>query len=867
MLSERIQALRCFLRQKTKSLSSLSAAIVFLVGISLYMVFMQYHTYAHTSECHAGGAGPTQLVNLASRDEILQQMTCPPAEPCPAPPAAPEQLSFDGQQPQPLDLNFEWTFFITPQDFIDEADFRQRRAIKSWQLLTPKPTVVLLGSGIGYDQVAKDLGVIVKPTLDLNFAMLPLAGSLVYEASIWPTNISCILNSDIVLTQSFANTIAKMNTHPKLKDAWFLSGARLDLTTVPDEFDFFSDSFDDAKFTEYVKQNGVLHTAGGLDYFVWNKGPRITAGPMPPFIRGKSKFDNWIVHEAIASGLRQVVDGSQFAVAAHIAHAYVKPNNEGIVDTPMKGTFWQKDKKSNWMIFHNSELALNFGSYTHQSGTTMHIPWKLSYCEEPLSHNMCLIRRVRPAICPCEHSSYAMHTQSDPEIYRGANLRLQNKKVLSCGAIVYENRSDYQISALVTNTTSYGLPFILEDLLPVVARNNTVLLTGGSFGYRDMLMNFVCNLRRLGIYDHLLIAAFDEEMYRFGFRMGLPIFFNQQAPAAGLHDFDYGSQSFRRLTKLKSQMVLRILKYGFNVIWTDSDIIWYQNPIPLLHAMPSDLVVQSNAPWPQELADNGSLRINSGFYRVRSTPLTIDAFTNIVISANRSRLSEQPNFYMVLCGGKEGRTIQGTDACIYTTNSTEVAEAAGTSELYVQYLDRQKYPNGAVGDMWVAPGFENMSKTNPDIVILHNNWIRGLDGKQGRLFKNGLWWYNNQEMICNYHDTPTPYIPDESNDDGDSEKLKAPTVAKVAKKAAVTRKTVAAGAGGKSVLTEKARLKAASQSGRGRRDTGDSVGSIQSAHTGRSKVSSGGAVDGIGGQAGPDSNIVLQISKTKQRAN
>jgi len=596
------------------------------------------------------------------------------------------------------------------------------------------------------------MGLSIGP-LDMNFVGMPLSGSLVHEASIWPTSISCILNSDIVLTQSFANAVAKINSNPKLSKAWFFSGARYDITTLPDEFDFFG-NFDDAKFTDYVKNNGVLHTAGGLDYFVLNKGPRIFNGPMPPFIRGKSKFDNWIVHEAVAAGLREVIDGSQFAVAAHIAHSYVKPNNEGSVFTPMKGTFWQKDKKSNWMIYHNSHLALNYGSYTHQAGTTIHIPWKLGHCEEPSLHHMCLTKRVRLNVCPCDHSHYALKTQTDPEIYRGANIRLQTKKVLACGAIVVENKTDYAISAYATGNQSYGLPFTLEDLLPVVARNNTVLLTGGSFGYRDMMMNFVCNLRRLGIYDHLIIAAFDEQMYEFGFRMGLPIFFNQQAPTAGLADFEYGSQSFRRLTKLKSQMVLRILKLGYNVIWTDSDIVWYQNPIPLLHAMESDLVVQSNAPYPQELADNGPLRINSGFYRARSTPLTIDAFANIVASAQASRLSEQPSFYMVLCGGKEGRTIKGDNGCIYTSNLTDAELQGHGRELYVEYLDRQKYPNGAVSDFWQSPG--TIPSTHPEMVILHNNWIRGLDGKTLRLTNNSLWWYNSEEELCNYHDTPTP---------------------------------------------------------------------------------------------------------------
>lgn len=57
---------------------------------------------------------------------------------------------------------------------------------------------------------------------------------------------------------------------------------------------------------------GRLHTAGGVDYFVWNNklnAPRVSLirGSMPPFIRGKSKFDNWIVHEVIQAGFRQTV--------------------------------------------------------------------------------------------------------------------------------------------------------------------------------------------------------------------------------------------------------------------------------------------------------------------------------------------------------------------------------------------------------------------------------------------------------------------------------------------------------------------------------------------------------------------------------
>lgn len=61
----------------------------------------------------------------------------------------------------------------------------------------------------------------------------------------------------------------------------------------------------------------------------------------------------------------------------------------------------------------------------------------------------------------------------------------------------------------------------------------------------------------------------------------------------------------------------------------DTDIVWFQNPLPLMAAMESDFVVQSNAPRPEEEAANGPLRINSGFYRVRATPIGIAAMQQV----------------------------------------------------------------------------------------------------------------------------------------------------------------------------------------------------------------------------------------------
>ena len=43
---------------------------------------------------------------------------------------------------------------------------------------------------------------------------------------------------------------------------------------------------------------------------------------MPPFIRGKSKFDNWLVHEVIQAGYRETVDATEAATVVHVKHGY-----------------------------------------------------------------------------------------------------------------------------------------------------------------------------------------------------------------------------------------------------------------------------------------------------------------------------------------------------------------------------------------------------------------------------------------------------------------------------------------------------------------------------------------------------------------
>lgn len=134
-------------------------------------------------------------------------------------------------------------------------------------------------------------------------------------------------------------------------------------------------------------------------------------------------------------------------------------------------------KTSDWQIFHNNHLSVVYGTYRNQDGTTLHAPWKLAACLEP--SDICLLKRLRPGACPCEHNAFALRTQNDPEVLE-IYENDRKKQLLKCGSVSPDNPDTFTISAVVKENgpAVYGLPFLLKDLLPMVARNNHVILTG-----------------------------------------------------------------------------------------------------------------------------------------------------------------------------------------------------------------------------------------------------------------------------------------------------------------------------------------------------------------------------------------------------
>lgn len=420
---------------------------------------------------------------------------------------------------------FNWSIYVVPEvprGFRGSARPTMRRAIASWKRLVPAPRIVLVGSGWGFDAMALEEGIELQRGVDLNLMQMPLANSVVKLATSGSnSDVTMLLQDPLVLTHSIVASIIKANSQFSI--GWLMCGGRSDLTysgNLPATLEPANAFFAERSFSQFVRESGGLHSSGdtgGADYLLWSNPPQpdgsvlpVLPGVIPAFILGRGKFENWLIHEVITAGKRDVIDATEAVVAVRIVDPFddTEFHKGGSLQTTEivenEELLGMVATTSDWQLFHNIHLALHSGTYAHQNGTSLHAPWKLTTCVEQRAVSVCLMRRKRPNTCPCEYSPFKEDTQSDTTIVETKRINKKGRivgrtKLIKCGSVVSMKTNHFQVPAIAKPESPVGLPFTLDQVLRTSAQDNHVIVTGVSYNYRDMLMNFVCNLRRLGM--------------------------------------------------------------------------------------------------------------------------------------------------------------------------------------------------------------------------------------------------------------------------------------------------------------------------------------------------------------------------------
>lgn len=105
--------------------------------------------------------------------------------------------------------------------------------------------------------------------------------------------------------------------------------------------------------------------------------------------------------------------------------------------------------------------------------------------------------------------------------------------------------------------------------------NPTLLVSFTNFGYLDMAHNFIEALHRLGIYN-VVMFALDLASYERLKALNIYTWLlcSKQNTVYTEESSSFGSPEFNSICNVKPWIVSECLKGGFDVVWTDTDVVW-----------------------------------------------------------------------------------------------------------------------------------------------------------------------------------------------------------------------------------------------------------------------------------------------------
>jgi hypothetical protein len=243
------------------------------------------------------------------------------------------------------------TILSSPKAFRGHVGVIQRNAVHSWARLKPRPEIILLGKEEGTAEVARESGVTHIPEILTNEHGTPLlSDALARVTAIARTPLLCLVNSDIILLQEFADAVGVVATRfPE-----FLAVAQRMNVELSEELDFSTNG--DQRVRTEVLPRGVPGNHTSIDVFVFPAG---MYKEVPQLILGRAWFDQWLIKEARKREIA-VVDVTRCARAIHQNHDYAH------IADGQRGAYWGEEALHNLSIYGGKPHQYTLWSVTHE---------------------------------------------------------------------------------------------------------------------------------------------------------------------------------------------------------------------------------------------------------------------------------------------------------------------------------------------------------------------------------------------------------------------------------------------------------------------------------------------------------------------
>ena len=273
------------------------------------------------------------------------------------------------------------------------------------------------------------------------------------------------------------------------------------------------------------------------------------------------------------------------------------------------------------------------------------------------------------------------------------------------------------------------LPSLLEQVRPLAASaseaHGVVVILVCNWGQSELLANFACSSST----DRASILVFctDTDTYELATKLGLRAIHVQDAfgdmPTEAARS--YGDKRFTGMMLAKVYCVHLVSLLGYDLLFQDVDVVWYDNPLPYLKAnTTTDLIFQDDGAHSPRYAPYSP---NSGFYFCRHNART-------------------EFFWSTLARAGDEILMTGSHQSVLNTILADQASSRGLTVKILGRYDEQ------VGDLFPG-GFHYhrrkdfmkklmLGERKP--FVFHMSWTKNKDNKQKFFQQMGKWHLKDQ---------------------------------------------------------------------------------------------------------------------------
>ncbi|KAI0224990.1 hypothetical protein LSAT2_024047 [Lamellibrachia satsuma] len=264
----------------------------------------------------------------------------------------------------------------------------------------------------------------------------------------------------------------------------------------------------------------------------------------------------------------------------------------------------------------------------------------------------------------------------------------------------------------------------LQAIHRLASPNKDIFLAYADSAFLDMAENFYeISLKPHGITNILFVASDLECCRQMRKRLGLPCYVHREDAQATEHSA-YGESGFIRKMNYRTDVILEAIEHGYNVLHTDTDMVYKKHPLKHIQCgKKCDMAILMERGWTH----------NAGFVYVRPTERGLYLYRQMKnLSIIEPTLDDQRQLNRIIGPMRKSK---------------------------VKKLNYIRLPNTSFSSGIVY--FENGRRTfahdnpNPDIVVIHNNWIVSKEAKIYR-FKEHLMWVLDEKGY--YSNPSTKYI-------------------------------------------------------------------------------------------------------------